>query len=212
MFGTKPSLKQQQRENERTLRKAGREMEQEKRKLEEAERRLQEDIRKKAAQGKKEECRILAKQLVAIRKQKSRTMALNSKITASSHQNKCLATNVALANVLRTTAGTMADMNSILKPEAISGTIRNFQKANMQMEMTDEMINDTLDELLDDSGDEIETNSVVNQVLDEIGIEISSLMPNAPSTHAGKDSLQQREQRTNKSKDLLEQLDTRLGS
>lgn len=34
-------------------------------------------------------------------------------------------------------------------------------------------VNDTLDEIFEDSGDEEETQDIVNQVLDEIGIEIS---------------------------------------
>lgn len=204
MFGKKPTLKEQQRENERSLRKAGRDMEREKRKLEEEEKKIQLEIRKNAAQGNNEACRLLAKQLVAIRKQKSRTMTANSKIAAIGYQNKSMGTNVTLANALRTTAGTMADMNNVLKPEAINANIREFQKANMKMEMTDEMINDTLDELLDDSDDEAQTNDVVNQVLDEIGIEISGRMANAPSISAGEDSLQQRSQRTDK--DILDQL------
>lgn len=34
-------------------------------------------------------------------------------------------------------------------------------------------VNDTLDEIFEDSGDEEESQDIVNQVLDEIGIEIS---------------------------------------
>lgn len=35
------------------------------------------------------------------------------------------------------------------------------------------LVNDTLDEIFDESGDEEESQDIVNQVLDEIGIEIS---------------------------------------
>ena len=34
-------------------------------------------------------------------------------------------------------------------------------------------VNDTLDDILDESGDEEEQDAIVNQVLDEIGIEIT---------------------------------------
>lgn len=34
-------------------------------------------------------------------------------------------------------------------------------------------MNDTLDDIFEDSGDEEESHDIVNQVLDEIGIEIS---------------------------------------
>ena len=35
-------------------------------------------------------------------------------------------------------------------------------------------MNDTLDDILNESGDEEESDAIVNQVLDEIGIEIGS--------------------------------------
>ena len=35
------------------------------------------------------------------------------------------------------------------------------------------VVNDTLDDMLNESGDEEEQDAIVNQVLDEIGIEIS---------------------------------------
>lgn len=33
----------------------------------------------------------------------------------------------------------MADMNRVMNPEGISKNMRDFQQANMKMEMTDEM-------------------------------------------------------------------------
>lgn len=50
-----------------------------------------------------------------------------------------------------------------------------------------DLVNETLDDMLEDSGDEEETNGIVNQVLDEIGIEISGKMHDAPN--AVKDSI-----------------------
>ncbi len=47
-------------------------------------------------------------------------------------------------------------------------------------------MNDALDDILADSDDETEQDAIVTQVLDEIGIEISGKMSNAPSAHTGK--------------------------
>ncbi|XP_067645286.1 charged multivesicular body protein 2b-B isoform X1 [Eurosta solidaginis] len=179
------NVKEQQRENDRNLRKATRDIEREQRKLDDEEKKLQQEIKKAAAQGNNDVCRILAKQLVEIRKQKSRTFAATSKITSIGYQNKTIGTNIALADAMGTTAKTMGDMNKVMRPESISANVRDFQQANMRMEMTDEMINDTLDDMLNDSGDEEESNAIVNKVLDEIGIEISGKMANIPSTGSG---------------------------
>lgn len=108
-----------------------------------------------------------------MRKQKNRTYAANSKISSVGMQNKSMGANIALAGAMKTTTKTMADMNKIMRPEAIAGDMRAFQMANMKMEMTDEMINDSLDDMLTESGDESESDQIVSQVLDEIGIEVS---------------------------------------
>ena len=42
------------------------------------------------------------------------------------------------------------------------------------------VVNETLDSILDESGDEEEQEAVVNQVLDEIGIEISGKVRRGP--------------------------------
>lgn len=201
LFGKTPTVKEQQRDNDRNLRKATRDIDRERRKMDDEEKKLQLDIRRNAAAGNNDVCRILAKQLVQIRKQKARTFAANSKITSIGYQNKNIGTNIALSSAMGTTAKTMGDMNKIMRPEAIAGSMRDFQKANMTMEMTDEMINDSLDDMLSQSGDEEEENAVVNKVLDEIGIEMSGKMATIPSTGG---SLERNDARTEK--DIAAQL------
>lgn len=43
------------------------------------------------------------------------------------------------------------------------------------------LVNDTLEGVLEGSDDEAQSDAIVNQVLDEIGIEISGKMINAPT-------------------------------
>lgn len=126
-----------------------------------------------------------------MRKQKTRSYAASSKVTGVQFQNKAMGANVKLAESMGVAGRTMADMNRIMKPEQIAATVNAFTKENMKMEMTDEMsesrlfshilfvtgycflVNDTLDDMLTESGDEEESDNIVSQVLDEIGIEIS---------------------------------------
>lgn len=97
------------------------------------------EIKKAAKEGNKEACTLLAKQLVNLRKQKTRTFAANSKISSVGFQNKTMGANIALGDAMATTSKTMGEMNKIMKPEKIAGDMRAFQQANMKMEMTDEM-------------------------------------------------------------------------
>lgn len=132
---------EQQRENDKELRKAGRDIERERRKLEQEEKKLELEIKKNAQAGNKEACTLLAKQLIQMRKQKNRTYAANSKISSIGIQNKSMGANIALAGAMESTSKAMGNMNKIMRPEAIAANMRDFQQANMKMEMTDEMSN-----------------------------------------------------------------------
>merc|ERR1719481_521919 len=79
----------------------------------------------------------------------------------------------------------MGQMNKVMNPQQVAKTMQDFNVANSRMEMTEEMMNDTLDDILNESGDEEEQDAIVNQVLDEIGIEISGKMAGAPQAQKG---------------------------
>lgn len=179
-FGKEPTLKEQQRDNERALRKANREIDRDRRELDREEKKLVLEIKKNAKEGNQAACKILAKQLVQIRKQKTRTYDMNAKITGVSSKNRLIGTNAKLTDALSTTAKTMKNINQTVKPEKVAADMRAFQHASMKMDMTEEMINESLDDILNDSDDEKESDAIVNQVLDEIGIEISGKMASAP--------------------------------
>ncbi|XP_030763122.1 charged multivesicular body protein 2b-B [Sitophilus oryzae] len=185
-FWSKPDPKEEQKETDRALRKVGRDLERDRLKLEREEKKLEQEIKKLAKEGDKEGCTILAKQLVQLRKQKTRSYAASSKVTGVQFQNKAMGANVKLAESMGIAGKTMSNMNKMMRPEQISATVNAFSRENMKMEMTDEMINDTLDEMLTESGDEEESDNIVSQVLDEIGIEISGKMSGAPLPETGK--------------------------
>lgn len=145
---------------------------------------MEAEIKKMAKSGNREACKILAKQLVQLRKQKNRTYAVSSKVTSMSTQTKVMNSQMKMAGAMSSTAKTMQAVNKKMDPQKTLKTMQDFQKENMKMGMTEDMINDTLDDIFEDSGDEEESQDIVNQVLDEIGIEISGKMVKAPA--AGK--------------------------
>lgn len=179
-FFGKPDPKDEQRKADRQLRKVGRELERDRQTLDKEEAKLEAEIRKLAKEGNNEACKVLAKQLIQLRKQKTRSYAASSKVQGIGLQNKTMGASVKMADAMGIASKTMHNMNVILKPEQIAATMNNFSKESMKMDMTDEMINDSLDDIMNDSGDEQETDDVVNRVLDEIGIEISGKMSKAP--------------------------------
>ncbi|KAJ8926500.1 hypothetical protein NQ314_021102 [Rhamnusium bicolor] len=97
------------------------------------------EIKKLAKEGNNEGCRLLAKQLVQLRKQKQRTYTAGGKVQGIAFQNKAMGANVKLADAMGVAGKTMTDMNRLMKPEQLAATVNAFSRENMKMEMTDEM-------------------------------------------------------------------------
>jgi len=181
----KPNPKEQQRQNERALRQTERELQKDRWDLDRQEKQLEGDIRKMAKQGNKDGCVVLAKQLVNLRKQRTRSYGMSAKVSGVNAQSKAMNSNMKMAQVMKTTADTMTNMNKQINPMQVAKTMQEFEKANAKMEMSEEMINDTLDGMLDEDGDEEEQDRIVSQVMDELGIELSGKLSEAPSAHKG---------------------------
>jgi len=187
MFGKKKTVEQQMRDQDRQLRRANREIGRDRGKLEQEEKKLEMEIKKAARSGNKQACAILAKQLVNLRKQKTRTYAASSTITSVGAQTKAMHSNMKMAKAMGTTAKTMGQMNKQMDPQKMSQTLKQFQMENAKLEMSEEMINDTLEDVLNESGDEEEQDSIINQVLGEIGISVSGKLNNVavPNSELG---------------------------
>ena len=89
--------------------------------------------------------------------------------------------NVSMAQSMGTATKAMGAMNKQMNVQDIAKTMQEFEKESTKMDMADEMMGDTLDDLLGASDDEEEQDAIVNQVLDEIGIEITGKLAAAPS-------------------------------
>ena len=105
LFGRPKTMKEQVRENERALRKTERELARDRNALERQEKQLEMDIKAAAKRGDKQTATILAKQLVNLRKQKTRSHAASSKITAVGMQAKGMASQVSVDSLLRVHSG-----------------------------------------------------------------------------------------------------------
>merc|ERR1712004_767841 len=116
---------------------------------------------------------ILAKQLLQIRKQKTRTYQVGSQVQSIGTQAKVMHSNMKMAESMKETTKVMTKMNKVMDPMKTAQTMNQCEMESAKMGMTEEMMNDTLDDVLCESGDEEEQDAIVNQVLDEIGIEIS---------------------------------------
>lgn len=186
MFGKKPTTKEVVKQQKRNLNKTGRELDRDMKQLERQEKQIELEIKKAAKQGNKPLATTLAKQLIAVRKQKNRNLTTKGKVSGIGHQMTAMQANVKMAESMGTATTAMSAMNKQMDVQKLSKTLQDFERESAKMEMSEELMGDTLDDLLGESGDEEEQDAIVSQVLDEIGIEITGKLAAAPMA-GGKD-------------------------
>jgi charged multivesicular body protein 2A len=71
-------------------------------------------------------------------------------------------------------------MNKAVDVPAINKMMADFERENAKTEMMQEIMGDAMDDALGDGDTEEEEDAIVNQVLDEIGINFGAEIPDAP--------------------------------
>ncbi|XP_065907007.1 charged multivesicular body protein 2b-like [Dysidea avara] len=174
------STKDQLRGQQKVIRGAQRQMTRDQQQLERQEKQLEAEIKRAAKQGNKQLLNVLAKQLVALRKQKTRSMVVNSKMTGISHQLKATQTTSTMAGALGTSTRAMATVNAAINPSQLQHTLQSFERETTKMDMAGELMDETLDDILAGSDEEEASDQLVSQVLDEIGLETTSKLAAIP--------------------------------
>lgn len=95
---------EEMRKQTQDLRRAQREIERTKHGVEKQEKELEMEIKKAAKLGNNDACKIYAKQLVQLRKQKTRIVTAGSQVASVTSHTKVLQANSKLASVMGTTA------------------------------------------------------------------------------------------------------------
>jgi hypothetical protein len=77
----------------------------------------------------------------------------------------------------------MASMNRGMNLPQIQKIMNDFERESAQMDMKEEMMTDAIDDVMDDEveDEEEEGNKILKEVLDEIGVDLSQQLTDAPS-------------------------------
>ena len=74
----------------------------------------------------------------------------------------------------------MMNMNKQMKLPEIQKIMQEFEKQSEIMDMKEEMMSDVIDDALGDEDDEEETDNIVTQVLDELGLQMTDQITGLP--------------------------------
>lgn len=188
-FGaSKPSLEEQLKENKREISKSVRELDRERAKLEAEEKRLIHDIRQAAQKGEMTSTKIMARDLVRTRKHVRKFYEMRSQLQAVGLRLQTVKSTQAMAESMKGVGKIMVNMNEQLDIPALQKVMTNFMRESEKLGLTEDVMNDAVDDAMGEADDEEEEELVIRQVLDEIGIDLSGQLLEAPARVTGPQS------------------------
>lgn len=78
-----------------------------------------------------------------------------------------------MADAMRGATKAMGSMNRQMNLPKIQQIMMEFEKESEIMDMKEEMMGDAIDDVVEEEDDEIESDEIVNKVLDDIGISLN---------------------------------------
>lgn len=180
-FGKRKTPDEILRENKRSIDRAIRDIEKEKSRMEQQEVNLKNDIRKNAKNNQMDSVKIMAKDLVRTKSQIKKFELMKANLQAISIKTATLKSQNNMAQAMRGVTQGLVRMNRQMNLPQIQKIIHEFQKQTDMVDMKEEMINDVMDDVFEGDADEQESDQIVNQVLDELGIEMNQTLLTMPS-------------------------------
>ncbi|OQR96069.1 charged multivesicular body protein 2a [Achlya hypogyna] len=181
-IGAKPkTLKEQLRENKREINRAIRDLDRERTNLQLAEKKLIIEIKKMAKENQIASVKIMAKDLVRTRQHITKFYTMRSQLQAVSLRMETAKSAEAMTSALQNTTKVMKSMAKTMNLPKLNKIMMEYTQESEKMEMQQEMLGDTIDDVMDADQDEEEEDKIVSQVLDEIGIDMSGALLEAPS-------------------------------
>ncbi|XP_076343872.1 charged multivesicular body protein 2a-like [Tachypleus tridentatus] len=179
LFGHRKTPEELLRQNQRALNKAMRDLDREKAKMEQQEKKLIADIKKMAKDSQMDVVKIMAKDLVRTRRYVKKFILMRANIQAVALKIQTLRSQNAMAQAMKGVTKAMQNMNNQLKLPQIQKIMQEFEKQSEIMDMKEEMMNDAIDDAMGEEEEE-ESDAVVAQVLDELGLQLTDQLTGLP--------------------------------
>ncbi|CAL1703810.1 unnamed protein product [Somion occarium] len=182
LFGRTVTPAERLRQHQRALAKAQRELDRERTKLEQQEKKLVADIKRSAKAGQLNACKVMAKDLVRTRRYVQKFYQMRTQLQAVGLRIQTLRSNQQMADAMRGATRAMGAMNRGLNLPQIQRIMHEFERESATMDMKEEMMSDAVDDVMEEEeNEEEEGDKILKQVLDEIGVDLSQQLTEAPT-------------------------------
>lgn len=181
LFGRKKTPEELLRQNQRALNKAMRDLDRERERMEQQEKKLIADIKKMAKANQMDAVKVMAKDLVRTRRYVKKFILMRANIQAISLKVQTLKSQNAMAQAMKGVTRALMSMNRQMNLPQIQKIMQDFERQSDMMDMKEEMMNDAIDDVIGDEDDEEESDAVVTQILDELGVQLNQQLSDLPS-------------------------------
>ena len=178
-------VKEQIREQKRSVDRSKRNLQREQRKLENQKKKMLQEVKKMAAKGQTTGAKMLAKDIVRATNQCKKLEQFIGQLTAVSLRISSCASLNELSEAMNAAAIAMTKVSNKLDTQKLNSLAKEMSKESMKIDMKQDMIQDVLDGVGESMGDEEQEEELYNQVLQEAGVKISEEM-----VGAGKEKLE----------------------
>lgn len=188
LFGRSVTPAERLRQHLRSLQRAQRELERERVKLEAQEKKLVTDIKRHARQGQMPACKVMARDLVRTRRNIHKFYQMSTQLQAVGLRMQTLRSTQQMAEAMRGASRTLGSMNKSMNIMAVQKILQEFERESTSMDMKDEIMNDTVEDAIGTQEDEMgegigegeESDAILREVLDEIGLDMHQQLRQAP--------------------------------
>merc|ERR1719378_793416 len=133
-----------------------------------------------AKDGQMDAVKIMAKDLVRTKRYVKKFILMRANLQGVSLKIQTLRSDNAMAQAMKGCTKTMASMNKKMNLPQIQKIMMEFEKQSEIMDMKEEMMSDAIDDVMGE--DDEESDAVVNQVLDELGLGLTDQLSGLPET------------------------------
>ncbi|WFC96881.1 ESCRT-III subunit protein did4 [Malassezia brasiliensis] len=181
LFGRSQTPAERLRAHLRSIQRARRELDRERVKLEGQEKTLMADIKKNAKQGQMAACKVMARDLVRVRRNIHKFYQMSTQLQAVGLRMQTLRSTQQMSEAMRGASKALGSMNRSMNIMAVQRILQEFERETSTMDMKDEMMNDTMEDALggeedamgEGIGEAEESDTILRQVLDEIGVSVN---------------------------------------
>lgn len=181
LFAADPTPKEMMEETLKIIRKSMRELDRESQSMDREENKLRIEIKAHAKKGELDMVQIKAKNMVRTRTAKKKFALAKGKLQDLSVSIKTMSSTTVMMEAMKSTARAMYRMNAQINAQAMQRIMRQYAKESDMMEFKQEMMDETIDGIMEEDGDDVTQEELVNQILDEIGVDITGKMAKPPT-------------------------------